>query len=398
MSSSHSIWPQAKEAKALSSRVPPEQGRQVLFFSGGSALHATCQALVNQTHNSIHLLTPFDSGGSTAELRKHFNIPAVGDLRARLTALVDQKRKDYLAIVSLFSFRFSADVAANEARHFIQSVINGSAALISPISRPLKKVIQHYLTCFMKNIGREFNFCRASMGNLILAGGYLKYDQIEPCLFELSDKMSIQGKVRLTVNDNFHLVAALENGKTLVGQHRITGKESQPIKSPIRSLHLSSQLEENCPVECQISDINRKLIENADLICYPPGSFYSSLVANFLPHGVAQAIQKNPNAKIFIPNLGNDPESLGLSTNDNIEKIVRFLRKNLSVIQGCDDTPCNLLTHILIDHNKQYYNGPINETQWAKFGIRVIKRDLTSDKFAPYYDPEKLSKALLSLS
>ncbi|MCY7294185.1 GAK system CofD-like protein [Alteromonas sp. a30] len=377
--------------------VPPEYGPQVLFFSGGSALHKTCQALIEHTHNSIHLLTPFDSGGSTAELRKHLNIPALGDLRARLIALVDKKREDYCEIIALFSHRFSSTISQKDALNVLQNLIIGHVKNISKISQPLREIIQHYLRVFVKSINNDFNFSRASIGNLILAGGYLTYKQLEPCLFELSDKMSIRGKVRLTVNENFHLVASLENGETLIGQHKITGKETSPIRSPISSIHLSAELHNNHPVNCCISDINRKLIENADLICYPPGSFYSSIVANFLPYGVSQAINNNLNAKIYIPNLGKDPESLGLSTNDNIEKIVRFLGKHLSVNKGYENKPSNLLTHILIDHNKQYYNGPVNETKWRKLGIQVIKRDLISDKYAPYYDPEKLSKAVLSL-
>ena len=42
-------------------RRTPELGPKILFFSGGSALKTLSQRLIQYTHNSIHLITPFDS-------------------------------------------------------------------------------------------------------------------------------------------------------------------------------------------------------------------------------------------------------------------------------------------------------------------------------------------------
>ena len=44
----------------------PEYGPKILFFSGGSAIRDLSSVLKNYTHNSVHLITPFDSGGSSA--------------------------------------------------------------------------------------------------------------------------------------------------------------------------------------------------------------------------------------------------------------------------------------------------------------------------------------------
>ncbi|MGE4294032.1 MAG: 2-phospho-L-lactate transferase CofD family protein, partial [Desulfovibrio sp.] len=70
-------------------RQVPALGPRVLFFSGGTALRDTSAELVRYTHNSVHIITPFDSGGSSAILRKAFDMPAVGDIRNRLMALAD---------------------------------------------------------------------------------------------------------------------------------------------------------------------------------------------------------------------------------------------------------------------------------------------------------------------
>jgi 2-phospho-L-lactate transferase/gluconeogenesis factor (CofD/UPF0052 family) len=74
----------------------PEQGPKVLFFSGGSALNKISRVFKEYTHHSVHLVTPFDSGGSSARLRAEFDIPAVGDLRSRLMALADETVMGYM--------------------------------------------------------------------------------------------------------------------------------------------------------------------------------------------------------------------------------------------------------------------------------------------------------------
>ena len=45
----------------------PDLGSKILFFSGGTALRRLSRKLVKYTHNSIHVITPFDSGGSSAK-------------------------------------------------------------------------------------------------------------------------------------------------------------------------------------------------------------------------------------------------------------------------------------------------------------------------------------------
>jgi hypothetical protein len=59
-------------------RKAPEFGPEILFFSGGSALNDVSRVIKNHTYNSTHLITPFDSGGSSAKLRQAFDMPATG--------------------------------------------------------------------------------------------------------------------------------------------------------------------------------------------------------------------------------------------------------------------------------------------------------------------------------
>lgn len=374
----------------------PETGPELLFFSGGSAIRSLCQCLQNYTHNSIHLLTPFDSGGSTAELRKFLDMPAVGDVRSRLLALISPTQTNYQLIMNLFNYRLLPDSDKDNQRHILNEIASGDSSLIKSIDEVLKSVICRYLALFMSHIDHHFNFDGACIGNLILAGGYLSNNhQLEPVIFEFSELLTVQGKVRLTVNNNYHLTAALKNGRRVLGQHRITGKEHPPIESSIQSLELSSKIDSYSAVGCKVSDINRKTIENANLICFPPGSFYSSIIANLLPEGVTQAIAKNPNPKVYIPNLGIDPESRGLTINQNIQQLMKFLSQNKDLEK--EAVKEINLTHILLDNHDRYYNGSIQTSEWRDKGIEVVRTDLTSKRYMPYYDPHKLVQAILSL-
>ena len=84
-------------------RRAPEHGPKILFFSGGSALRSTARELKRLTHNSVHLMTPFDSGGSSARLREAFDMLAVGDVRNRLMALADEGARGSPEIFELFN-------------------------------------------------------------------------------------------------------------------------------------------------------------------------------------------------------------------------------------------------------------------------------------------------------
>ena len=94
----------------------PEHGPRVLFFSGGSAINGLSQHITAYTHNSIHLITPFDSGGSSAALRQAFVMPGVGDLRQRLLALADQSAPNQRELCQLLQHRLS-EHKTNEALH-----------------------------------------------------------------------------------------------------------------------------------------------------------------------------------------------------------------------------------------------------------------------------------------
>ncbi|MBT2969461.1 MAG: GAK system CofD-like protein [Candidatus Thiodiazotropha sp. (ex Ctena orbiculata)] len=372
----------------------PELGPRMLFFSGGSALNEVSRVLKNYTHNSIHLVTPFDSGGSSAKLRQAFDMPSIGDLRSRLIALADETVTGHPEVYDLLTYRFSGKTGKGELLHQLESMIRGRHPLVEPVSNPIRRIIRNQLGYFYDAMPAKFDLRGASIGNLVLTGGYLNnHEHLDPIIFLFEKLVGVQGMVRAVVNDNYHLAAELEDGSRIVGQHLLTGKEVSPLESPVKHLCLSRQRDSYAPVESQLRKKNHKLIQKADLIVYPPGSFYSSLVANLMPRGVGAAIAENGCPKVYVPNLGKDPEQLGMGLDDAVRRLLHYLGRGQS-----DRAKGNLLNFILLDNKNGHYPSGLSAKHLQELGIQVIDTTLVTAQSAPYYDSKMLVSALLSLT
>lgn len=376
-------------------RKTPELGPGLLFFSGGTALNGVSSVLKNYTHNSTHLVTTFDSGGSSAKLRHAFEMPSIGDMRSRMMALADETVTGHPEVYQLFTYRLPVGLSNSELLQQLEAMIQGKDRLVSTISNPMRRLILNQLGFFREAMPEDFDLRGASIGNLILAGGYLNnHKHLDPIIFLFSKLVGVLGTVRAIVNKDLHLCGELEDGSRVCGQHRLTGKESAPIASPISNLSLSSAQDDFVPAGVKIKKKNRKLIERADMICFPPGSFYSSLIANLLPKGVAGAIAANENPKVFIPNLGRDPEQLGMSLDQSVLRLLEYLRADA----GAECPTGRLLNFILIDSRSGDYSSSLSLKLMAELGIQVIDTKLVSGHSASYYDANLLVGALLSLT
>lgn len=371
----------------------PELGPKILFFSGGSALNPLSRQLVHFTHNSIHLITPFDSGGSSAKLRQAFHMPAVGDLRNRLMALSDQSVRGNPAVVRLFSFRFPMDLENDVLKGRLEDMVAGRDELIAAIPDPFRKIIRTHLGFFQKEMPPQFDLKGASIGNLVLTGGYLNNDRhLDPVAYLFAKLAEVRGVVRPILNCDLQLAAEFKDD-TIVGQHKITGREVPPITTPIQRLYLVENRENMAPVRPAIRRKIRKLIDQAELICYPIGSFYSSVVANLLPLGVTKAIADNYCPKVFIPNTGLDKEMPGVSVAESVELLLGYLKNGNRKAVSTED----VLGFVLIDSKSGAYSSPPDIRAIESLGVKVIDTELVSRTSHPCLDPEILAEILLSL-
>ena len=372
-------------------RHTPELGPRVLFFSGGSGLRAVSRKIIEYTHHSRHIITPFDSGGSSAKLRRAFRMPAVGDLRNRLMALADQTVLGNPEIYELFKFRFPDEGTQDDLVRWLGRMVRGRDPLVQAVPEPMRTLVRNHIGFFQSAMPEGFDLRGAAIGNLVLAGGYLNQGRtLDPVLYLFSQLVEVRGVVRPVVDRDLHLVAELDDGREIVGQHRFTGRGDEALPAPIRRVYLSRSRRRPTPVRPPVPEAVEELIRNADLICFPVGSFYSSVVATLLPDGVADAIAETDVPKVYVPNPGHDPEELGLELGDKVERLVDVLRRGTSRRPRTDQ----LLDFVLLDPCS-FTKKEIRRVRAA--GIQVLETPLV-DARSKRVEPVALVEALLSLA
>lgn len=374
-------------------RRVPELGPKILFFSGGSALKDISRHLIKYTHNSIHLITAFDSGGSSAKLRDAFSMLAIGDLRNRLMALADQSLKGNPDVYRVFSYRFPNDADPTNLFDELIAISKGENDLIKNIREPMRSIICSHLMHFIERMPKHFDLRGASLGNLVLTGGFLTNNRkIDPVIFTFSKLVEARGIVKPITYKFMHLVAELENGERLIGQNLLTGRETELIKCPVRRIYLSKKRENPEPVEVQIKSDVRSMIEKADLICYPVGSFYSSVLANLLVGGVGDAIANNGAVKVYIPNTSTDPEQLGMTLADQVTKILHTLKGDNREIPNSQ-----LINYVIVD-SEWKYPFELDLAKIRAMGIDIIDIELVTEDSRPFIDPEITINLLSTLT
>jgi CofD-related protein of GAK system len=383
------------ELRVMRSQRAPEFGPRIVFLSGGTALRPVSRALKQFTHNSVHLITAFDSGGSSAQLRHAFSMPAIGDLRNRIVALADESVRGNPQIYRLFGYRLPASPSPVPLRAELDALVSGQHPLVREIVEPMRRIVQTHLRFFIERMPSDFDLRGANIGNLLLAGGFLSHSRdLESVLFLFSKLLEVRGVVRPIVDDDLHLCAELEDGTRVIGQHRLTGKEVDPIRSPVQRLSLVRSLDDPAPASAKIGEKVQQHIEAADLICYPMGSFYSSVVANLLPRGVARAIAAAGCPRAYVPNTGHDPEQRGLSVAGSVEALWRYARADAG-----EDLPlARVVNLVLLDRDPDNYAMQVDVERLERMGVQVLSLELVTESSHPYLHPQRLTETLLSLT
>ena len=271
-------------------------------------------------------------------------------------------------------------------------MLSGEHELMQAISQPMRSLILTQLRVFAQSRPDSFSFSGASLGNLILAGGYLANDRaLEPVLFLMSKMVAVQGTVRSVVDRNLGLGARLSDGTTVLGQRQLTGKEVAPIPSPIEELFFVEDGEPISNKDVKLPKRNRKLVERADLICYPPGSLYTSVIANLLPRETGRTIAQQGAPKVYIPSLGDDPECVGMDIADQVGALLNAMRLDA----GAECPAGDLITVVICDRDV------VDATEIKRvskaYDIPCIALPLRQKNEPGKYDPESFCDTLLSL-
>ncbi|CCO23795.1 GAK system CofD-like protein [Maridesulfovibrio hydrothermalis] len=367
----------------------------IVFFSGGTALNGLAAYIADLNPECSYIITTFDSGGSSAYLRDAFDMPAVGDVRNRLLALADTRSPERANIVKLLSTRLPSIGVRNSLQDQLDHLANGSHPLMEGLSDVVCKILADRFSLFVDMSEGRFNPTYASLGNIILAAGFMAHQRVlAPPIAQLSRLINARGVVRAATIDNGHLAVRLQNGEIIAGQHLFTGKEVDPIPSPVDGMWICSGINDPWPRSVHASSLAMMLVSEADMIVYPMGSFYSSLLAALSPQGLGQTISLNPCPKIFVPNMGYDPELIGHDVTLQVKRLLEILRMDNAAYIKQED----VLNAVLVDSENGDYPGGLDIAALEKLPVKVIDRRLVSDESEGLIDPALLAPELLKLA
>lgn len=238
--------------------------KKVVILGGGTGLSSLLRGLKEFPLDITAIVSVCDDGRSTGEIRKEFNTPALGDIRKVIASLSETES----LFEQMLNYRFKT---------------NGS-------------------------------FNGHTVGNLLLVALSEITGSVSNGIESLSSILNIKGKVLpLTEESNNTLVAQMQDGKIIEGEHKIT-----EYPSLIKKVWFKDKTEVNKET---ITAINE-----ADLIILSMGSLYTSVIPNLLCQEIKDAIDNSKAKIMYVCNMMTQP---GETDNYTVSKHVKVLNEYL---------------------------------------------------------------------
>ncbi len=203
------------------------------------------------------IVTMFDSGNSSGELRDRFGILPPGDIMKCMAALAQYP-----------------DV--------VREMLN-------------KRVVRP---------GRAPH----SMGNLLLFGIEKVYGDYYEAVKVFSELLSISGTVIPVATTPTMLCAESADGTIFEGENQVASQYGTKSRSAIQHSASVKRIFLNPQINGFAEAI--KAIRSADIFIVGPGNLYSSVLPNFLPTGISTAMQRSAAPIVYIMNLLTDGRAM----------------------------------------------------------------------------------------
>ncbi|KAG9322190.1 hypothetical protein KVV02_007572 [Mortierella alpina] len=220
------------QATACSAQVRGGADAGILVFSGGTACNSLVQLLQDMTPNVTYVLGISDNGGSTSEILRVLDGPAIGDIRSRLIRLIKPDPLDVgrKAIQELLGYRLPGHGDENAIKNEWVEIVEGSHRLWMHIPSEKKEVIRGFLIYIqseiLKRAHKRFSFANGSIGNFFLTGARMFFGSLESAIFLFAAITGITEPTRvipvINTNHGIAIAALLKNGNTILGQCAIS--------------------------------------------------------------------------------------------------------------------------------------------------------------------------------
>ena len=289
--------------------------KKVVVLGGGTGMSNLLSGLKQYPLDITAIVTVCDDGRSTGILREEFNIPAVGDIRRVLVALSETEP----LVMDLFNYRFNTS-----------SDLDGH-----------------------------------TVGNLLLTAASEIRGNLSDGIEALSKVMNLKGKVVPLTEDNVVLMADMEDGSVIEGEHHITETNAK-----IKRVYYKE--------EAVATKEALEAIRNADLILFSMGSLFTSIIPNLLIDEVVKEIEKSKAKIMYVCNMMTQPgETDDFTVTDHVKALNGYLgKRNIDLVLANTGKIDEEMARF---YETQEQKDPVvyDEENFEKYGIDVIGDDFT---------------------
>jgi len=246
--------------------------KKIVVLGGGTGLSTLLRGLKQFPVDITAIVSVSDDGKSTGQIREEFNTPALGDIRRVLASLSETEP----LFEKMLNYRFNT---------------NG-------------------------------NFNGHTVGNLLLVAMTEITGSVSDGIESLSKVLNLKGRVLpVTEESNNTLVAEMEDGTIVEGEHHITNYEGI-----IKDVWFRDKTE--------VTKESIEAIKEADLIILSMGSLYTSIIPNLICREIKDAIDESRAKVMYVCNMVTQPgETDNYTVSDHVKTLNRYLgNKKISVV------------------------------------------------------------------
>lgn len=314
--------------------------KKIVVIGGGSGIFNVLKGLKDYPVDLTSVVTTFDSGGSSGDLRDEFGTLPPGDLRRSLVALSPETENQILR--DLFSYRFA-----------VNSSLKGH------------------------------NF-----GNLLLSAlNDLTGSEIA-AIKKAGEILNIKGRVLPISVDQAEVCAELADGTVVRGETNIDIPKHDGSQQ-IQRLYLD-------PPAVIYREAYEAILE-ADLIVIGPGDLYSSILPNLLVKQAAETLRETEGQLVYIPNLMSKwGETHSFKSSDLVREVLCYLD-----MRKIDYVICNnrLPDKELLEKYRQEQSWPIevDRSELSPLAGKVIEADILWQSDIVRHDAGKLARVIMKI-
>lgn len=307
---------------------------KVVAIGGGTGLATVLRGLKDFPISLSGIVTMTDNGRSSGQLSRQLGTLPPGDVRKCLAALASDEQ----LLTKLFEYRFQ----------------------------------------------KGFGLSGHSLGNLLLLALADITGDFESAVQASSKILSIKGQVIPSTLEHVNLIATLKNGQQALGE----------VETAIQGHRFGIKKMAILPAEVTANPRAAEFIEQADLVVIGPGSFYTSVVPNFLIKDIRVALEKSAAMKLYICNASTERgETENYSVADHLNELKRYI--GAAKIDGV--LVNNKVIAQSVKEGKLGSVRNITTDEVTIGGVPVISSDLISEADPLYHDHKKLAQAIWKL-